>query len=430
MKSLIYIFLLIICFNTLHSQPQKNFLPLKTRFGFEVLQQPYVNFNIIPYYSGNEWIPELYLAVEIQNDRLQFTTDGDNYRAEYQISVVIRHEKDAFYKENWVETVILDNFEETNSKEIYQYKIYKLYLSLQDRTDKLQSGTYECLFQVRDLTSDNTYKSTRNFEIPKFNSDEIRISPVSFLKNSNESEYQLAFNPSPAAIHYNQPYTAYANVLLDSIQGIRLNVRIYKNEEDDGQLYCQDYLTINRDSNIVDLKYDLPSDSMAPGKYRIRFSGYASGKELNAEKEFEIYWFEKSYYLYKADLAIRPMRYLLSEDEFDRVADLSYDKLDKWMEKYWAERDPTPNTNYNELKVEYFKRVQLANERFNLRYKEGWETDRGKILILYGEPDKIENRRYDADKKPHLVWIYNKQNLTFLFVDADRDGEFTLVKDE
>jgi GWxTD domain-containing protein len=82
------------------------------------------------------------------------------------------------------------------------------------------------------------------------------------------------------------------------------------------------------------------------------------------------------------------------------------------------------------LKTEYFRRVQRANEKFNLRYKEGWETDRGKILILYGEPDKIENRRYAADQKPHLVWIYEKQNLTFLFVDLDRDGEFTLVKDE
>ena len=97
---------------------------------------------------------------------------------------------------------------------------------------------------------------------------------------------------------------------------------------------------------------------------------------------------------------------------------------------YWQKRDPSPDTEYNELKVEYFKRIQIANKKFALRYKEGWETDRGKILLLYGEPDKIENRRYAANQKPHLVWIYNNYNLTFLFVDADRDGEFTLITEE
>jgi GWxTD domain-containing protein len=430
MKSLIYIFLLIIFLNSLHSQQQKDFLQLKTRFGFEVLQRPYINFNIIPYYSGNKWIPDLYLTFEVQNDWLQFTKDGENYKAEYQLSAIIRHEKNAFYKENWVETVILDNFEETNAKNEYHYKKYKLNLSLQDRINKLKSGTYECLFQLRDLTSENAYKNSREFEIPKFKSDEIQISPVNFIENLDAVQYKLPFNPSSTAILYNQSYTAYASVFLDSIYSIRVNVRIYKNEEDDGQLFCQDYMTINRDSNVVDLKYNLPSDSMAPGKYRIRFSGYTGNKELNIEKEFEIFWFDKPTYLYKADLAIRPMRYILSEKEFEKASDLSYDKLEEWMEKYWAERDPSPNTNYNELMVEYFKRVQLANERFNLRYKEGWETDQGKILILYGEPDKIENRRYAADQKPHLVWIYYNQNLTFLFVDADRDGEFTLVTDE
>ena len=430
MKSLIYIFLCTVFLNPLFSQEQKDFNTLKSRFGFDVLQRPYVNFSIIPYYSGQDWIPDLYLAFEVQNDRLQFTKDGDNFRAQYQVSAVIRKDEEALYKENWVESVEINNFDETNSKREYQYVKYKLNISMQDRTDKLKPGSYECIFQLRDLTSKNMYKSVRKFEIPEFDSNQINISPINFLITANEPGNSLPFNPSSAALHYDQNYTAYANVLLDTIQNIRVNVRIYKNEKDNGQLFCQDYFTLNRDSNIVNLKYNLPSDSMAPGKYRIRFSGYTGDKELDDEREFEIFWFDKPIYLYKADLAIRPMKYLLSEDEYKKVSEMSYDEIQKWMDNYWAERDPTPKTNYNELKTEYFRRVQRANEKFNLRYKEGWETDRGKILILYGEPDKIENRRYAADQKPHLVWIYEKQHLTFLFVDLDRDGEFTLVKDE
>ena len=268
------------------------------------------------------------------------------------------------------------------------------------------------------------------FYLAQFNSNNFKTSSINFLKGINKSVYDRPFVPSPGALHYNQPYTAYANVFLDSIKGMRLNVRIYKNEDDDGQLFHQEYLTLNKDSNIVDLMYDLPSDSMEPGKYRIRFSGYSADKELSIEKEFEIFWFNKSTYLYKADLAIRPMRYLLSKEDFERVDDMDYDEKEAWMDLYWQKRDPSPDTEYNELKVEYFKRIQIANKKFALRYKEGWETDRGKILLLYGEPDKIENRRYAANQKPHLVWIYNNYNLTFLFVDADRDGEFTLITKE
>lgn len=430
MKSILYIFLLLIFINHLQSQSQKDVISIKSRYGFDVLRQPVVNFNIIPHYSGGEWIPELYLAVEIQNDRLQFTKDNEQYRAEYQISVVIRREKDAFFKENWIETETLDNFNDTNSKKIYQYKIYKLNLSRQDRENKLKPGKYECIFQVRDFTSENNYKSVRKFEIYDFNSKKIPTSQINILKGMNQSGYKKPFIPSYGAIHYNQSYTACASVFLDSIQGMRINVRIYNIDEEDGQLFYQDYLTLDRDSTIVDLKFDLPSDSMTPGKYRIRFSGYAEEKELNIEKEFDIFWFDQSTYLYKADLAIRPMRYLLSEEEFERVNDMSYDEKEAWMDTYWNERDPSVDTDFNELKVEYFNRVQIANEKFALRYKEGWETDRGKILLLYGEPDKIENRRHAANQKPHLVWIYNSSDLTFLFVDDDRDGEFILITEE
>lgn len=430
MKLVLNIFLALIFLNPLQSQQQKDFLKLKTRYGFDVLRRPYVNFNIIPHYSGDSWIPNLYLAFEIQNDRLQFTKEGEDYIAKYQISVAIRQDKKTIYKENWTETESLDNFKDTNAEGIYQYKVHKLNLATDLRTEQLKPGIYECVFQVRDFTSENRYKSIRKFKIEQFNQSNIKTSSINFLYGINHSVYNQPFVPSPEALHYNIPYRSYANVFLDSIKGMRINARIYKNEKDDGQLFHQEYLTLNRDSCIVDLVYDLPSDSMEPGKYRIQFSGYSDDKELIIEKEFEIFWFDKSTYLYKPDLAIRPMRYLLSEDEFDQVDDMDYKEQEKWMELYWQQQDPSPNTQYNELKVEYFKRVQIANKKFALRHKEGWETDRGKILLLYGEPDKIENKSHAANQKPHIVWIYNNYDLTFLFVDADRNGEFTLMMNE
>ena len=45
--------------------------------------------------------------------------------------------------------------------------------------------------------------------------------------------------------------------------------------------------------------------------------------------------------------------------------------------------DPTPSTEHNELMEEYYRRVSYSNENFD-GWKDGWETDRGMIYILFG----------------------------------------------
>jgi GWxTD domain-containing protein len=430
MKISKYILILLCLHSLVQGQQQKNVITIKSRYGFDVQRRPVVNFNIIPVFSGTRWLPELYLSAEIQNDRLQFVKKDDAYETDYQISVIIRREKETLFKQNWEETEELKDFEQTNSKEIYQYKVYRLDLSMQDRQNLRQPGEYECIFQVLDLTSEKSYKSMRKFKLDDEHPDEFRTGPVNFLKSSNDGNYKLPFIPSDGALLYGRPYTAYVNVLTDTIDTIRINARLYKIENEDGNLFYQRYFNISRDSAVTNIKFTLPYDSMSPGQYRLSFNAYSGDKVLSAEKEFEVYWYDRPVYLYKADLAVRPMRYLISEAEYKKVDDMSYNEKEAWLKAYWASHDPTENTDYNELEAEFFNRVQTANEKYALRYKEGWETARGKILLLYGEPDKIENRMSAANQKPHVVWIYNKNNLTFLFVDSNRDGEFELVTQE
>ena len=123
------------------------------------------------------------------------------------------------------------------------------------------------------------------------------------------------------------------------------------------------------------------------------------------------------------------MKLILDEKTFKHAKSLSYNELAKWFKDYWKKRDPTPGTAYNELLAEFYNRVQTANKKYSNRHREGWETDRGRIYILYGQPKEIDDHRYAAETKPYQIWIYS-DSLQFMFVDRNGDGEFELVNEE
>jgi GWxTD domain-containing protein len=69
-----------------------------------------------------------------------------------------------------------------------------------------------------------------------------------------------------------------------------------------------------------------------------------------------------------------------------------FKKLKKEKEKedfiqlFWAKRDPTPQTEKNELKEEYYKRLSHVKKAYIYGYKKGAETDMGKAYLYFGKP--------------------------------------------
>ena len=148
------------------------------------------------------------------------------------------------------------------------------------------------------------------------------------------------------------------------------------------------------------------------------------------EKYFSVVWFDKPVYLYKHDLALRPMIYMLSPEEFEFADGLSYDELGEWMEEFWSKKDPTPESPLNEIKFEYFTRVVEANKKYSQRFSEGWETDRGRALILYGTPSRIESNRYAINKRPYEIWYYDTLKRKLTFVDRNKEENYKMVSVE
>lgn len=102
----------------------------------------------------------------------------------------------------------------------------------------------------------------------------------------------------------------------------------------------------------------------------------------------------------------------------------------EFIQDFWSKRDPNPDTDENEFKEEFFTRIEYANEHFRGEGPPGWKTERGRIFIYLGPPDRTDETFSDpltgrALKGSYLYWIYYRYNLGIIFVD-NGDGRFIL----
>jgi len=120
--------------------------------------------------------------------------------------------------------------------------------------------------------------------------------------------------------------------------------------------------------------------------------------------------------------------YIITDDERQAFERLTTDEeREHFIEQFWARRDPTPGTPENEFKAEHYRRIAYSNQHFNDDpATPGWASDRGRIYIVYGPPDEIDD--HSSDNPPYQEWLYRHideigDNVTVRFV-ADAYGHY------
>lgn len=127
--------------------------------------------------------------------------------------------------------------------------------------------------------------------------------------------------------------------------------------------------------------------------------------------------------------------YIITKKEKEVFLQLQTDReRDIFIEAFWRQRDPTPNTPENEFKTEHYRRIQHANRYFGKESPQpGWKTDMGKIYIILGEPKQIERYENQSDIYPVHVWFYEGMSdfglpnaFYVVFFKKNNAGEFIL----
>ena len=102
----------------------------------------------------------------------------------------------------------------------------------------------------------------------------------------------------------------------------------------------------------------------------------------------------------------------------------------EFIADFWDKRDPDPRSGVNEFKDEFYQRIEAANRFFRGEGIPGWKTDRGRIYIYLGQPNKIEQRPFmrDPEIKGLIWWGYFDYKFGVWFVDRKGDGQYLIYE--
>jgi len=126
------------------------------------------------------------------------------------------------------------------------------------------------------------------------------------------------------------------------------------------------------------------------------------------------------------DNAIKEMRHVARNANLGKILKGTRDEKEKFFNDFWRTKDPTPNTERNELMEEYYRRIDYANRYFTSGFREGWDTDRGMVFVIMESPDDIERHPFETNSKPYEIWYYYQANLKLYFVDFNGIGDYEL----
>ncbi len=117
--------------------------------------------------------------------------------------------------------------------------------------------------------------------------------------------------------------------------------------------------------------------------------------------------------------------YIITSEERRLFLDIPDAEKDAFKEEFWHRRDPDPSTEENEFRMEYYDRIERADEMFHGEGRPGYLTDRGRIYILFGPP--FNRLTYPADSTGRAREIWHYGNFPVVFVNEFSSGRYELV---
>jgi GWxTD domain-containing protein len=124
------------------------------------------------------------------------------------------------------------------------------------------------------------------------------------------------------------------------------------------------------------------------------------------------------------------IRYICRSEEIDIFKQLEdIESKKRFLSQFWARRDNDPATPVNEYKQLYFENLRVVNQNFSNQFKDGWRTDRGRVILIYGKPNEIERNPSTIDSQPYEIWYYYslEGGSEFIFADLSGNGNYELL---
>jgi GWxTD domain-containing protein len=131
------------------------------------------------------------------------------------------------------------------------------------------------------------------------------------------------------------------------------------------------------------------------------------------------------------EVKMRLVKYLMEPQQLLMLEGLIDAGKVRFIDQFFRDKDPDPRTVENEFLDDVYRRYIYANDNFSTLPEayDGWQTDRGRVLMQYGPWDDREELLAPAYGKPWEVWEYHalQGGVVFVFQDITGYSNYKLV---
>jgi len=111
------------------------------------------------------------------------------------------------------------------------------------------------------------------------------------------------------------------------------------------------------------------------------------------------------------------IQYLATPNQVAYYKALSDSGKPTYLAKFWGVRNL----------AEFSRRMETADGKYGQMKAAGYNTDRGRVYVKYGEPDAVEQKVIETETRPREYWHYYSTGNAFVFIDIRGDGSYRLA---
>lgn len=345
-------------------------------------------------------------------------------------------------RDSWTDTLYASNFEETQSNNMYASGALSTQLAPGDYNYILQ------LAMMQEVNERNTQR--RNVSVPDLSAKKTGEIILIRNKSGRQANLMLELMNMEKNVPFGKDFYALIRIPeFDPSADYTINIKrakISKKDTTSGDIISSYPLSADdvfTNSTVKLSNAGKPSLKLQKGNHpytyavvsvsAANFENASYFLSLNKNESempvartfFRSYWPDMPASLYNLNVSINMLKYIVPEKELKRIDSGSKSEREQKFREFWEKQDPTPNTVYNELMAEYYRRIDYAYKEFGTPENPlGHESDQGEVYIKYGPPESKE-RRFPEKGKTLELWKY--ANRTFVFEASSGFGDFVLV---
>jgi GWxTD domain-containing protein len=381
--------------------------------------------------------PSIRLTAEIPYSNLVFLKEDGVFKARYSLAVTIRrldNDKEIVRTGVVSGDAVAEDYEETHSRDKR---------SRPTREFALPPGEYSIEGVLSIKNTHIRYQRVTNVIVPDFLSSGLgfgtpEVLYLPFARGHRIVRWENLENRS--AVKRTDSEMIGLNVL-DSQPAVKFELFLkediptpfvcsvhYEVRDADGDriLYGRGRASLGSDENIFILTFD--AESWRPGAYAVNLHVSGDGGNLDARVTagFNLDVTRAMLEDYFED-TMEILSLIAGEQELHALDTASPEMREDEWRNFWSRRDPEPATVENEALEELLNRVRYASERY-AKFGKAWKTDRGRVYIRYGRPDKIEEAPDSINQGDYEIWHYYGRNQSFVFYTQYSGGEYRLIE--